>query len=754
MLRICTTVLLSVAIVPWFSLPALGFPISANGDADQMSLIGRWSEGPCRSVVAKGDTLIFHHGGIVEIIDYSNPLAPIQVSQIEVPTYPLFMTLSANLLVVGGPHDLAIIDVVDLSTPVIAENVILENTIEGLTAIDGWIYANQYNETTYGQEIVPIDINDPSHPIVYGPILAPMYVYWDDIAADENRLVCAGGYSSWVYDLSTPASPTLLGQAPLDYGGHTVLVSGGLAYVVSLDNDIAQIDILDISGPGDPMPVGQASWSSLSWAWSFTGLSIQGTILYMVDEYGVAYSLDVTNPSTPTLLSSLEIGQPSTDIAVTSSRAFLPIDYDPGLMVVDVGDPSNLSTIETLEFGKPLYGVTVDFNRAYVYAHYDMVDILDVTDPESPVKIGRVDTGDGVWGFDAHGDYLYVSNDLSMIRVYDVSTPSTPILTDQLGVGHYDEFLTYRNGIVYIGGNGGITLVNVNDPYNVQEISVVPLGGSPVDFDIEGRSLYGISYGSPAVLSIIDIGDPSSPQIDGSMTFQGEGSAIAVEGALAYVVVDSLGGEFGEEVVSSSVKIIDVSNSLAPISLSSFSIPTHYVNSGQTGKGVVVDHGFLYAAAGDKGVLVYDVSDPYLPVEFGYFNSGYHGSGLDYEFGRIFLADARDGLYILENTEVQPTGVGQSLVPMILTQNFPNPFNPQTTIAFDMPSQTAVRLAVYDVSGRLVNVLLDNDIAAQGRNEVLWRGRDSGGRIVPAGVYFYRLEAGSFSETKRMVLVK
>ena len=89
-----------------------------------------------------------------------------------------------------------------------------------------------------------------------------------------------------------------------------------------------------------------------------------------------------------------------------------------------------------------------------------------------------------------------------------------------------------------------------------------------------------------------------------------------------------------------------------------------------------------------------------------------------------------------------------------LLNNHPNPFNPQTTIAFDMPAQGVVSLSVFDVSGRLVDVLLDNTSASEGRNEVVWRGRDKGGRVVPAGVYFYRLTAGSYSETKRMVLVK
>ncbi len=67
---------------------------------------------------------------------------------------------------------------------------------------------------------------------------------------------------------------------------------------------------------------------------------------------------------------------------------------------------------------------------------------------------------------------------------------------------------------------------------------------------------------------------------------------------------------------------------------------------------------------------------------------------------------------------------------------------------------TAVSLRVYDLAGSLVDVILDNEIVSQGRNDVVWRGRDLEGRVVPAGVYFYRLEAGQYSETKRMMLVK
>jgi hypothetical protein len=89
-----------------------------------------------------------------------------------------------------------------------------------------------------------------------------------------------------------------------------------------------------------------------------------------------------------------------------------------------------------------------------------------------------------------------------------------------------------------------------------------------------------------------------------------------------------------------------------------------------------------------------------------------------------------------------------------LAANYPNPFNPLTTIAFDLTGLTTVSLRILDVSGRQVRVLLDNVIVAGGRHEVFWDGRNSSGQRVASGSYFYRLEAGDFVETKRMTLLK
>jgi uncharacterized repeat protein (TIGR01451 family) len=83
-----------------------------------------------------------------------------------------------------------------------------------------------------------------------------------------------------------------------------------------------------------------------------------------------------------------------------------------------------------------------------------------------------------------------------------------------------------------------------------------------------------------------------------------------------------------------------------------------------------------------------------------------------------------------------------------LGTNYPNPFNPETVIPFGLPERSHVRLAVYSVLGRLVEVLLDEDVAA-GRHRVTWKADN-----LPTGVYLVRLQAGSVQQVQRVTLVK
>lgn len=88
-----------------------------------------------------------------------------------------------------------------------------------------------------------------------------------------------------------------------------------------------------------------------------------------------------------------------------------------------------------------------------------------------------------------------------------------------------------------------------------------------------------------------------------------------------------------------------------------------------------------------------------------------------------------------------------------LYPNFPNPFNPATTISYEVPAAQQTRLSIYRVDGRRVVSLVDQ-LSTAGRQEVVWHGTDEHGRQVPSGIYFYRLEVGQYVETKRMALIR
>ena len=83
----------------------------------------------------------------------------------------------------------------------------------------------------------------------------------------------------------------------------------------------------------------------------------------------------------------------------------------------------------------------------------------------------------------------------------------------------------------------------------------------------------------------------------------------------------------------------------------------------------------------------------------------------------------------------------------------PNPFHPRTTLRFEVPRPGHVRLSIFDVAGRLVRTLV-NESRPAGRHSVSWEGRDESGRSVPSGVYLYRMEAGNFVATQRMVRLR
>lgn len=107
------------------------------------------------------------------------------------------------------------------------------------------------------------------------------------------------------------------------------------------------------------------------------------------------------------------------------------------------------------------------------------------------------------------------------------------------------------------------------------------------------------------------------------------------------------------------------------------------------------------------------------------------------------LSDVDDREHTVSNVPLQP----------VLNDCYPNPFNPQTLISFEMPAAGNARLEIFAMDGKKVTTLVEGEMGA-GRHEKVWNGRNDNGTTVPSGIYFYRFSTGDFSESKRMVLLK
>jgi hypothetical protein len=130
------------------------------------------------------------------------------------------------------------------------------------------------------------------------------------------------------------------------------------------------------------------------------------------------------------------------------------------------------------------------------------------------------------------------------------------------------------------------------------------------------------------------------------------------------------------------------------------------------------------------------------------------GDPPQFAFALVVLS-AADGSAIPVEYEV-PTAVEQETPHpggTGLRLSFPNPFNGQTTLSFSLAEPGPVRLAIYNLAGQQVRVVVDSVLPA-GEHWAVWDGRDEEGREVSSGVYMYRLQAGAFSQLRHLAIVK
>lgn len=389
--------------------------------------------------------------------------------------------------------------------------------------------------------------------------------------------------------------------------------------------------------------------------------------------------------------------------------------------------------------------------------------IIDVTDPTNPF-VRKVITGAGVFGFDVKvwGNYIYsceggFGHAGASSRAIDITNMDLPLISPAFTNAH--AFAIHPGGYLF-AEIPGLRCYDLNadpTPGGYLWFDGTP-GGHDSTVDLEHDRLYDF-HGYSGFTAIWDISNINSRQLLGTIvdpTINYHHSGDATEDGNHLFLCDELA--VGTE---ADCTVWNISNPATPTKVESFFDLTSTIHN------LYIIGNFAFVSHYSAGFRVYDVSNPSDVVLLDTYDTapaltgdGYEGAYGVYPFGPggiVYVSDSDNGLYLftVEDFAGVPTGVVATPDARAarLIGNYPNPFNPSTTIAYEVARTGDVSLAVYDVDGGLVRVI-SRGRASAGRREARWDGTDERGRRVASGVYFVKLTAGGAADTGRLLLLK
>lgn len=201
--------------------------------------------------------------------------------------------------------------------------------------------------------------------------------------------------------------------------------------------------------------------------------------------------------------------------------------------------------------------------------------------------------------------------------------------------------------------------------------------------------------------------------------------------------------EFTDRVSHFDFKHASIDNENRQVIIGMISMVTNDRPDLATGTGVVANLVFKLDPTVDKVELkAFETQNPNHSLTY-YYN--------DYSTGRPEVKVVRPELNF---ASIAYSGGGEAVpTEYALNQNWPNPFNPETTVSFALPEAGEVEVTVFNVLGQQVKTLASGHHEA-GTYEVIWDGADESGSKVASGIYFYRAKINDFAKTRKMVLLK
>jgi YVTN family beta-propeller protein len=427
------------------------------------------------------------------------------------------------------------------------------------------------------------------------------------------------------------------------------------------------------------------------------------------------------------VVGSVTTSSATRSVSITPDGA-IAFAVSPDADKVSVIDLVNFVHITSIPVGDNPVAVTVDRAGAFAYVanHLDgTVSVIDADDESASycevVDVFSVGVGPTDLVVTPDGDHLIVANSgsgtLSVIDADSTSETYRRVVTSiAVGSGSRTVAITPDGGLIYIGTDSGYLVISATD-YSVVTSIATGTGSRTVSITPDGAFLVVLT--TDGVVNIYDIqrGSPWENQVIARIATSSGTTAVAIspDGGFIYLIQ-----EVGDTILVGVFSIYNRGGVVDERQIGEdWPVPPFGVEV------AIVD---TLAVGEDPACIAFDPA----------------GSG------RVIVTTAGD----CKVTVLGDPLAGVEPPPLShVMRSFPNPFSRATTIRFEIAEPTHVRLAVYDVTGRLVRTLVDADLKPD-LYSVVWNGTDRGERRVASGIYFCRIEAGSFVRTSKLLLLR
>jgi hypothetical protein len=379
--------------------------------------------------------------------------------------------------------------------------------------------------------------------------------------------------------------------------------------------------------------------------------------------------------------------------------------------------------------------VVIDSNYAYVIDSTNLL-ILNIADRTNPIFAGSLSIPGQPHRMDVKNGYAYLAAGDSGLQIVDATNPSNPHIVGTYSTEEPSLDIVADNNYAYLLDFSHMRILDISNPTMPNE-----LGEIDSLFYTEGLSkkdcfIYMIYWPRISdILYAVNVSDPYNPYTTSYINYVGEFS----------LGLNSYGDDL-YQITSWGIIIWDISNQayLPQFPAVILSLPNL--------TWISADGNFAFASQGQGGLSIIERGDrdtAFVINNYDTPGNARHVVAKQAEFLHYFIYVAdNDSLQILSYFEVGIDDDQTVPTEFARISNYPNPFNPTTTIQFDLPKPSQVSHEIYDLLGRKIETLVNSKLGV-GPHSVLWDGKDRS-----SGIYFYKIQAGDFTETQKMLLLK